>query len=615
MGKSIYHWGNCCGINQLHDASKELCAVQMTTEIFNAWHPGLSSQLSSSLQSRATLFSPECSTVNYQTAREFSDFSGLKLTELVSFTAKRLITHELLIRVTSDLSVPDGPNYEDLGLSLRAMVTAIYKNHVSSYLAEIEKAIEDEKRQSHEYIKQQLADKIFDRKVAARSTKPHIMHWIFGKSTAPANNPTGDLSDVSALTHWEHELSQTDIRETHLIQAIMTVVNAIVGQRGSLPRHPDIITDITTNYAINSIGSMVVREYIDPIFQIAVEEEKYRLLPSQKQPVILNVKGASASGKSTIRSKQRELTSRLDLQWEDFALVSPDYWRKYLLDYESLGDDYKYAAMLTGQELEIIDKKLDQYMTDKANTGAMPHLLIDRFRFDSFSIDEGSSAPSSLLSRFGNEIFMFFMITPPAETVVRAWQRGQTTGRFKAVDDLLYHNHEAFTGMPALFLSWISSKKKRIHFEFLDNDVPKGQKPKTVAFGWNNSMTVLSITQMLNIVRFRNVNVEAKCADEVFKKDSNETTDNTEFLVSCIKNVNSLKFADRVSAQIYAKFKCGKLLWVDHECLKKQNESELFELLLKKHITSPSKDNLETSKQTEYADKNEEMKFTIGEWT
>ena len=110
-------------------------------------------------------------------------------------------------------------------------------------------------------------------------------------------------------------------------------------------------------------------------------------------------------------------------------------------------------------------------MARKAAGGRIPHLLIDRFRFDSFNIDDGQNQDSKLLSRFGDRVFMFFMITPPSETVERAWLRGLSTGRFKAVDDLLYHNIEAFTGMPALFLSWVKSENKQVHFEFLNNDV------------------------------------------------------------------------------------------------------------------------------------------------
>ena len=78
------------------------------------------------------------------------------------------------------------------------------------------------------------------------------------------------------------------------------------------------------------------------------------------------------------------------------------------------------------------------------------HLLLDRFRFDSFKVGDGDYQ-SKLLSRFGATVFLFFIITPPAQTVERAWQRGLTTARYKAVNDLLYHNIEAFNGIPELF--------------------------------------------------------------------------------------------------------------------------------------------------------------------
>jgi len=74
----------------------------------------------------------------------------------------------------------------------------------------------------------------------------------------------------------------------------------------------------------------------------------------------------------------------------------------------------------------------------------MPHLLIDRFRFDSFVPDASES--SRLLTRFGELVYMFFMITPPEMTVERAWKRGLQVGRYKAVEDLLAHNVEAYTG-------------------------------------------------------------------------------------------------------------------------------------------------------------------------
>ncbi len=65
--------------------------------------------------------------------------------------------------------------------------------------------------------------------------------------------------------------------------------------------------------------------------------------------------------------------------------------------------------------------------------------------------------------------------------------------------DLLAHNIDAFAGMPELFFTWALAKGKRVHYEFLDNSVPEGQPPRTVAFGRNGKMTVLDVKSMLDV--------------------------------------------------------------------------------------------------------------------
>ena len=217
-----------------------------------------------------------------------------------------------------------------------------------------------------------------------------------------------------------------------------------------------------------------------------------------------------------MRPLQRRLAEAVGIRWSDFALVSPDIWRKYLLDYGSLGEAARYAGMLTGQELEIVDEKLDRYMDQKAERGRMSHLLIDRFRFDSFALDSDEEDGSRLLTRFGHLVYMFFMITPPDATVERAWRRGQQVGRYKAVDDLLDHNIEAYTGMPRLFFTWALRADKAVHYEFLDNSVPEGQRPRTVAFGWNGEMNVLDVKCLLDVERYRKINVAAKSPADVY---------------------------------------------------------------------------------------------------
>jgi hypothetical protein len=277
----------------------------------------------------------------------------------------------------------------------------------------------------------------------------------------------------------------------------------------------------------------------------------------------MNVKGASASGKSTMRPLQRVLAKRLGLPWEEFALISPDIWRKFLLDYGSLGAAYKYAGTLTGHELEIIDQKLDRYMAKKADRGEMSHLLIDRFRFDSFvPVTEGKES-TKLLTRFGSLVYMFFMITPPEMTVERAWKRGLKVGRYKAVEDLLAHNIEAYSGMPELFFTWALDPRRQVHYEFLDNSVAEGRPPRTVAFGWNGEMTILDVKSMLDIERFRKINIHAGGPEELYLDAQPAPERNVDFLKRCARLIPIINFADHGTGRIYARLEHGKWTWRD----------------------------------------------------
>ena len=557
----------------------------------SAWAPGLRSDIPHALRPLITLFRAEHAFVEHAEASELSDFCGLGVLELMSLRPERLVVHELLVRVTADLSVPDGPGYETLGLNLRAMVAVIHERYVAKAMPEIVAAFESERTAATRYVALELAEQVFEPasdahgatfgsasesafgSASARVGDSFAGRWfgrLFAKAAAkdpPRAEAESDAPrELCARAAWQARLDAGVENGLHraCLEGLVVVIDAIVGHRGRLPSDAGLITRLVVNrVCTGEHGSRLIGALVEPVFLDAIAREGFRPLPGQHEPVVLNVKGASASGKSTIRPQQREFVQRLGLAWEDFALISPDYWRKYLLDYSTLGQDYKYGAMLTGSELELIDRKLDRYMADKAAAGRISHLLIDRFRFDSFTLLHGRTADSGLLSRFGRKVYMYFMVTPPAETVERAWIRGQSTGRYKAVDDLLFHNVEAFTGMPALFLSWVGATDRDVHFEFLDNDVPKGELPRTVAFGRNGSMTILDVGKMLDIDRYRKVNVDAQAPDEIFDTPGQAIGASLGFVRRCAEDIDELMFADGTSASVYAHFLYGSAVWWD----------------------------------------------------
>lgn len=538
------------------------------------WNPGLTSRLPTEIRHLATIYRPENIKGSMDDALERSAFTGLDPEDHVGFKPERLVVHELLIRVTGDFSVPDGRRYADLGINFRGIVDTILKADILPVMADI--------TGHFSRLREELRDEITTELEQLQAPPPAsgpsetetgwFRRWLgFGTNNRDQGQPVERRADRERrhLAAWRLEsTSSPDPRRRRVCRALVHIVGAISIRYGRVQGDPAMLADLVTDSALNDHGSAVVGDMIAPMIKQAAEREGYRLLPTQSEPVVMNVKGASAAGKSTLRPLQRKLAERLGIDWADFALISPDIWRKYLLDYDSLGDFWRYAGTLTGHELKMIDQKLDRYMAEKARRGAISHLLIDRFRFDSFAEIEGGEQGARLLTRFGATIYMFFVITPPDATVERAWKRGLEFGRFKAVDDLLHHNVEAFTGMPDLFFTWALRRDKRVHYEFLDNSVPLGERPRTVAFGWNEDMTILDVKCLLDVDRYKRVRINATTAEEVYPEtELMAPANNTDFLKRCQKMIRAIQVADQNSGRLMARLEAGKLIWVDHEAV------------------------------------------------
>lgn len=526
------------------------------TDRHDAWNPGLTSSIPPRLQSAITLYQPGNAYISYDDALEAAQFCGLPVTRMADLTTERMIVHELLVRVTTDLSVPDGPDYETLGLSLRAMVGRIHDGYITPELPRLDAAYQ----RLREHALQRL-EELARQAASPPPEKPGFWSRLIGASPKkPVRLEDTEEAHLATVGRWRDAASAAgDPVEAALYRALAELGVALISHHGRLITDHALMARLSLRLFCHDYGPIAIRALVQPLFTTAARREGYRFLPYQPKRIVMNTKGASAAGKSTIRPKQRELAEKLGIPWADFALISPDYWRKYLLDYDSLGEDYKYAAMLTGHELAMIDQKLDHYMKAKADRDELPHMLIDRFRFDSFTADASGDYQSTLLTRFGDMVFLFFIITPPQETVERAWKRGLKTQRYKAVDDLLYHNREAFTGIPALFFSWMAIEDKTIHFEFLDNDVPLGSPPRTMAFGDNDHMVVLDPVGLGNIDRFREVNIDARQPEAVL----HDAPTNYAFLQQCIATIPRIELADRATGQVYGRIEAGR--WVSRD--------------------------------------------------
>lgn len=536
--------------------------------VFDAWHPGIRSQIPRDWLPLSTIFRPENVFTSLSEAEELRGLIGLPLPELVVFRPERLAIHETLIRITADISVPDGPGYEDLGINFRRIADTVLKRYVAPHMGAIVARHEDIRRRASSFVLEALASGETGVSTPAAGTGGILSRFGFGGRPAPAPAETVEQRDQRRLAGWRARAeSADDPLERVAYRELARLATAVAATSGRLIGDPSLFAGPVAGLVGNSYGSAAIGRLVGPRLAEAAASEGYRLLPPQARPVVMNVKGASASGKSTMRPLQRELSREIGVDWRDFAVISPDIWRKYLLDYGSLGEAYKYAGTFTGHELEIVDRKLDRYMAEKAERGAMSHLLIDRFRFDSFAADS-DEAGSNLLTRFGHVVYMVFMITPPEETVERAWRRGLQVGRYKAVDDLLAHNIEAYTGMPELFFTWALRREKTVHFEFLDNAVPLGARPRTVAWGRNGEMTVLDVKCLLDVDRYRKIDIAARSPKGVYPDAAAMRPEaNTGFLRDCVARLPAVDFADRETGRIYARCEAGTLVWRDGEAL------------------------------------------------
>ena len=509
---------------------------------FDAWNPGILSQVPNDLLRLMTLFRRENGFTSVAAAMELRGLTGLPLADLVIFRPERLALHELLIRVTANFEVPDGSRVGDLGINFRAIVNRLLTGHLLHR--------EDVFRDAYFKAQQEIAK-------AVESAFSRVVGGT-GQDWGPSEMAALDAMAACATVRAEAVAALT----------LSAMMSALFRTHGCAWGARSLVLSLATGIACNEYGSEAIGHALDPLLHDAVRKEGYRLLPPQKHPVVINTKGASASGKSTLRQRQKALATDIGVEWRDFALISPDIWRKQLLDYASLGPHYKYAGAFTAQEVRIVDQKLDRYMALKHEQGGMSHLLIDRFRFDSFAPDS-EEAGSNLLTRFGETVYLFLVITPPDLLVERAWNRGLEFGRYKAVDDTLDHSVEAHMGIPDMFFTWASRADKRLRFEFLDNSVAFGQRPRTIAFGDNDTFNLLSARCLSSIQKYSRINVDASRPDQLFPDPGVLAPDlNTTFLQRCLLQFRTVNFANQATGRIYLHIESGAVMWADHEALR-----------------------------------------------
>ena len=88
------------------------------------------------------------------------------------------------------------------------------------------------------------------------------------------------------------------------------------------------------------------------------------------------------------------------------------------------------------------------------------------------------------------------------------------------------------------------------------------------AFGFNGEINIFDIPAMVNIDRYKRVNVEAGSRDEVFPNgDEMLPENNTGFLKECFRKLRSVKLAEQYTGEVYAWIEQGAAVAVNPAAL------------------------------------------------
>ena len=545
----------------------------MKDALCNAWNPGIQSEIPVEYRALETIYDPGNVFTAYEEVAELSRLTGLDPEDLVSFRPHRLVLHELLVRVTADISVPEGEDEEQLGINFRDIARNIFSRYIIAGLMKIEHEYDTMRTRIEDLTRAELERVL--RPAPAPTPQPSLLRRLFGgRAARPAAAPVDRHEREFALINdfKQRGLASDDELVAAVYRSLYRVLGSIATTRGFIGNDPEALLPICVNHASNYLGSREIGRKVGALVEQAIEAEAYPRIADAETPILISLKGASASGKSSLRPQLAAMMEDLGIVAQGYGVISPDIWRRMLLDYEGLGESYKYAGRFTSHEVNIVDGKLDRYIRDKAERRhSIPHLVVDRFRFDSFNSDKITKVLHRTYVRYIDTMYMYFIVTPPAATVERGWERGLVRGRYKAVEDFLGHCVEAYAGMPKLLFKWLANDSPRYFFELLDNSVPKGTYPKLIARGTQGSMQIYRPEPLIDIERYQRINVMAKRAEDVPAPAAElGIADNLGFLRQCLARIDRVDWVDPASDKTYLSMRDNRSEVIDAELLQQR---------------------------------------------
>ena len=229
---------------------------------FGPWNPGVRSPVPEPLRHYCTIYLPDNVFTSFSKAAELRDLTGLEMDELVVFRPRRLMLHELLIRVTADFSVPDGERIEDLGINFREM-TRILARHLEPHVDAITASFEALRRQLVQLIDDELAAvmPMSDSRAESRQTpSPVYSRALLGAGDASARKSHRRMGRSSDIELGAKALATEDELKKSAYHALARVMSALLKRHGGPWGTRELISSIALDIASNeSAGDVIGR--------------------------------------------------------------------------------------------------------------------------------------------------------------------------------------------------------------------------------------------------------------------------------------------------------------------------------------------------------------------
>ena len=368
-------------------------------------------------KSQFTIFRPEntVAPVDHQLLADMHKATGLDVSDLVQLTPERLTKQWLAARIPFDVKIDDDEHFLDVTRLIRdkyalphlQWVKEDFEASDANPLArEIEKAEEELGLKPWKPVKSELEEY---RAHVSENVAKAIKEEFDGES-----QPKMDL-EVFGVVHQIHRL--------------MELRQDLGMCEFDDDRQRELTQELAVTYLYNRKADELVRQHVDSAIELAIDMESgLEAVPDPRElrQKHIHVSGGQGSGKTQLSRRTLGILRDED---QDYIRINKDMFRPLMLNHMEASEGLdlndpesrRMYGRVTEDELNMIKDKQWRAVTEYADSGILPQLLIDSTVISNMGHVEALTEDDSKLS-------LLYVNTPIDEARKRVQQRAVGEG-------------------------------------------------------------------------------------------------------------------------------------------------------------------------------------------